>query len=168
MHCAALLITLPLALVLATSQEIRSLVASRDLQVRMSVVRHFIAFDDASMMFENEMHVSIPWPTVLPVPSDPCSPSPCGPNALCRNGACTCASEYRGNPYEGCYPECVQNSDCSYDKACSNNKCADPCTGICGQNAECAVVNHIPTCSCIQNYEGDSFTLCKPVRSECH
>lgn len=105
---------------------------------------------------------------VLPVLSDPCNPSPCGPNTLCQNGVCSCINEYRGDPYQGCRPECVQNSDCTFDKACSNNKCVDPCIGICGQNAECVVVNHIPTCSCVENYEGDSFTLCKPIQSECN
>lgn len=104
---------------------------------------------------------------IPPVATDPCNPSPCGLNAECRNGICNCISEYRGDPYRECRPECIQNSDCPYDKACANNKCINPCNGICGQNAECAVVNHIATCSCIQDYEGDPFTLCKRVQSEC-
>lgn len=104
---------------------------------------------------------------ISPIISDPCNPSPCGPNAECTgNGVCKCIAEYRGDPYRECRPECVQNSDCSFDKACANNRCVNPCVGICGQNAECAVVTHIATCSCIQNYEGDPFTLCQPVQRE--
>ena len=43
--------------------------------------------------------------------TDPCNPSPCGPNAICRNrngvGACECEPDYFGNAYEGCRPECT-------------------------------------------------------------
>lgn len=70
---------------------------------------------------------------------NPCSPSPCGANAVCkeRNGAgsCLCLPEYFGDPYTGCRPECVQNSECDRSKACINNKCKDPCPGVCGINA---------------------------------
>jgi hypothetical protein len=100
---------------------------------------------------------------VEPAPVDPCNPSPCGPNARCDNGACTCLPEYQGDPYRGCRPECVLNSDCSRDKACIRNKCNDPCPGTCGQNAECSVINHIPTCSCISGYIGNAFVLCSPI-----
>lgn len=98
----------------------------------------------------------------------PCSPSPCGPNAVCkeRNGAgsCTCFPDYHGNPYEGCRPECLLNSDCPSNRACLQQKCQDPCPGTCGQNAECQVVNHLPTCNCIYGYTGDPYRLCsKPV-----
>lgn len=97
---------------------------------------------------------------------NPCEPSPCGSNAQCRNGICTCLPEYRGDPYYSCQPECVQNSDCSSNRACINNKCVDPCTGVCGRKAECNVINHIPTCSCIANHEGDPFILCEPIQSK--
>ena len=94
----------------------------------------------------------------------PCSPSPCGANAVCkeRNGAgsCTCLPDYIGNPYEGCRPECVLNTDCPSNKACVRNKCTDPCPGTCGQNAECHVVNHLPQCTCIPGYTGDPFRYC--------
>jgi hypothetical protein len=99
-------------------------------------------------------------PVVKP---DPCNPSPCGSNAQCNDGVCTCLAEYQGDPYRGCRPECVLNSDCTRDKACVRNKCVDPCPGTCGQNAECAVVNHIPTCSCIQGYTGNAFLSCSPI-----
>lgn len=101
-------------------------------------------------------------PTTLPtLQSDPCNPSPCGPNAVCRSGDCECLPEYFGNPFEGCRPECVLNSECPRDKSCLRNKCLDPCPGRCGQNAECDVVNHIPVCSCQQGFIGDPFVSCR-------
>lgn len=97
-------------------------------------------------------------------PSRPCDPSPCGANAECmeRNGAgaCQCLPNYFGNPYEGCRPECVLNSDCPSNKACQNEKCKDPCPGTCGSNAQCSVVNHVPSCSCIIGYTGDPYSYC--------
>lgn len=94
----------------------------------------------------------------------PCNPSPCGANAQCRvhnrAGSCTCLPEYIGNPYEGCRPECTLNSDCPSNKACINNKCADPCPGTCGQNANCQVINHLPSCTCVPGYTGDPFRYC--------
>lgn len=95
---------------------------------------------------------------------DPCNPSPCGPNAQCDNGVCTCLPEYLGDPYRGCRPECVLNSDCPKDKACIRSKCIDPCPGTCGQNAVCNVINHIPTCTCLPNYVGNAFTLCSLIQ----
>ena len=74
-----------------------------------------------------------PPPEVKVEPSNPCYPSPCGPNARCQErngaGACTCLPEYFGNPYTGCYPECVTDNDCSLEKACTQSKCRDPCPG---------------------------------------
>lgn len=103
-------------------------------------------------------------------PPNPCEPSPCGPNAECvqRNGAgsCKCIQEYFGNPYEGCRPECVLSSDCPSSQACIRYKCSDPCPGICGQNAQCQVINHIPTCSCIENHAGDPFKICHLIQQE--
>lgn len=101
------------------------------------------------------------------VPLNPCTPSPCGANAVCkeRNGAgsCACLPDYLGNPYEGCRPECVMNSDCGSNLACINNKCKDPCPGTCGQNADCQVVNHLPSCTCRSGYTGDPFKYCSLV-----
>lgn len=103
---------------------------------------------------------------------DPCNPSPCGNNALCkeRNGAgsCTCLPEYTGDPYTGCRPECVLNTDCPYDKVCSNNKCRNPCTGLCGLNADCKVSNHVPTCYCIPGYTGNALQSCHPIPKRKH
>ena len=99
--------------------------------------------------------------TIKPVETDPCNPSPCGPNAICRNGECTCEPEYSGNPYEACRPECILNSECPRDKACMRFKCKDPCPGVCGQLARCDIVNHIPVCSCPDGYIGDPFVSCR-------
>lgn len=69
----------------------------------------------------------------------PCANSPCGANAVCRErngvGSCACLPEYFGDPYTGCRPECVQNSECDQTRACVNNKCVDPCPGVCPPNA---------------------------------
>jgi len=99
----------------------------------------------------------------LPVESDPCNPSPCGPNAQCNNGICSCLPEYQGDPYAGCRPECVLSTDCPRNRACIRNKCADPCPGTCGQGATCDVVNHIPICSCPQGMSGNPFVECRPI-----
>lgn len=96
--------------------------------------------------------------------TQPCNPSPCGSNAVCteRNGAgaCSCLPDYFGDPYSGCRPECVTNNDCPRVKACLNNKCYDPCPGVCGSNAECRVVNHAPQCTCIVGYTGNPLSGC--------
>lgn len=97
------------------------------------------------------------------VESDPCNPSPCGANAQCHNGICTCLPEYQGDPYAACRPECVLNNDCPKNRACIRMKCVDPCPGTCGQNAECAVINHIPMCTCLPGYSGNAFTFCSKI-----
>lgn len=97
----------------------------------------------------------------------PCTPSPCGPNAVCKElnnaGSCVCKEDYIGNPYEGCRPECVLNSDCPSNKACLRNKCEDPCPGTCGQNSDCQVISHLPSCTCRQGYTGDPFRYCNII-----
>lgn len=101
-----------------------------------------------------------------PIADDPCNPSPCGSNAVCNNGICTCLAEYQGDPYTGCRPECVLNSDCSKDKACLRSKCVNPCTlQACAQNAICEVVSHIPMCRCPPGLEGNALVQCQPVQS---
>lgn len=104
-----------------------------------------------------------------PEPSTPCIPSPCGPNAVCREqngaGSCTCLPEYFGDPYQECRPECLVNSDCPSNKACVNNKCRDPCPGTCGINADCRVISHVPSCTCLPSYTGNPFVSCSPIPS---
>lgn len=97
---------------------------------------------------------------------DLCNPSPCGPNTDCNEGKCTCLLEYKGDPYEGCRPECVLNTDCPLDKACLRNKCVDPCVGTCGQNALCNIYNHIPMCTCPIGMTGNAFLSCLPFRGK--
>lgn len=96
-------------------------------------------------------------------PKDPCLPSPCGPNALCRTigdaPACSCMQNYIGVP-PNCRPECSINSDCPANRACIREKCRDPCPGSCGILARCSVINHTPSCVCPEGYTGDPFVSC--------
>lgn len=110
---------------------------------------------------------------LAPRPNDhiqPCNPSPCGSNSVCkeRNGAasCTCIDEYFGDPYLGCRPECVTNSDCPSTKACFNSKCRDPCPGECGINAQCTVLYHNPNCACFEGYTGNPRANCYETPKE--
>lgn len=98
-----------------------------------------------------------------PERDDPCQNSPCGSNAQCDNGICTCLPEYHGDPYFGCRPECVLNSDCARDRACIRSKCIDPCPGTCGLSARCEVINHVPMCTCPPGMEGNAFVQCRPL-----
>ena len=102
---------------------------------------------------------------VIETSRDPCSPSPCGPNALCKtdgeNASCACLNNYKGTP-PNCRPECSIHADCNSNEACINEKCRDPCPGSCGLNAQCNVVNHIPNCACLEGYTGDPFSSCYP------
>lgn len=104
------------------------------------------------------------------LPRQPCQPSPCGSNAVCneQNGVavCKCLSEYVGNPYESCRPECTINSDCSTNMACIRSKCQNPCLGTCGFNADCQVVQHLPICTCTAGYTGDPFVNCNLMPRE--
>lgn len=97
---------------------------------------------------------------------NPCVPSPCGPNSICKpNGnsyICTCLPSFEGSP-PSCRRECTTNNDCPSDRACINNKCKDPCPGSCGSNTVCAVRLHTPMCSCQDGYIGDPFTQCYNV-----
>lgn len=97
-------------------------------------------------------------------PKDKCNPTPCGPNALCDDGICSCLPEFHGDPYSGCRPECILNSECPRDKACLRNKCVNPCPGTCGSNAICNVNNHIPICTCPPGTEGNAFIQCRQVQ----
>lgn len=98
-------------------------------------------------------------------PSNPCVPSPCGPNGLCtvapstNSPICSCQPTFEGNP-PNCRRECTTSDECSSDKACINYKCKDPCPGSCGSNTQCVVRLHSPMCSCQEGYTGDPFTSC--------
>lgn len=97
---------------------------------------------------------------------NPCVPSPCGPNSICRaNGdtpSCQCIEGYIGGP-PNCRPECVINGDCASHLACVNQKCVDPCPGSCGTNAECRVFSHTVSCSCPIGTTGNPYALCSLI-----
>lgn len=99
-------------------------------------------------------------------PREPCSPSPCGPNSICKVvnsvAVCSCQPGQIGSP-PACRPECIVSAECPLTEACLNNKCVDPCPGTCGQSARCQVVNHNPICSCAQGNTGDPFSRCYPI-----
>lgn len=95
-------------------------------------------------------------------PNNPCLN--CGSNTQCTNGACACSPNYHGDPYIGCRPECVMNSDCPRNQACINLKCTNPCTNVCGENAQCTVPNHLPICTCFEGMAGNAFVACYPTR----
>lgn len=71
--------------------------------------------------------------------------------------------EYQGAP-PSCRPECVASSDCASNKACSNQKCINPCEGACGVAALCQTINHNPICTCPNDMTGDPFTRCIFIR----
>ena len=77
------------------------------------------------------------------VVTHPCMRSPCGPYSHCRNvdghAVCSCLTGYYGQP-PNCHPECTSNSECPLDKSCVNQKCVNPCVGVCGYNALCHCV----------------------------
>lgn len=113
--------------------------------------------------------IAAPVEVIVQQPTNPCIPSPCGPNSECRNigqsPACSCKLGYIGSP-PNCRPECVINSDCQSHLACILEKCREPCIGSCGLDADCKVINHTPVCSCPDGFTGDPFTRCtrKPPR----
>lgn len=115
-----------------------------------------------AQQFDRKFNWYINFLAPTPIAEDPCQPSPCGPNSECHDGVCSCLPEYQGDPYRGCRPECILNSECSRDKACINQKCRDPCPGTCADNALCEVHNHIPMCHCPDDMEGNAFLMCKP------
>lgn len=100
--------------------------------------------------------------------SNPCNPSPCGPNSQCREinqqSVCSCIPGYIGQP-PTCRPECIISSDCISTEACTNQKCRNPCIGTCGVAAQCQVLNHNPICSCPEYYTGNPFIRCYPKRN---
>lgn len=98
--------------------------------------------------------------------TNPCRPSPCGPNSKCRNinglAVCSCLPNFIGSP-PNCRAECVVNSQCSPDLACINQKCTSPCPDSCGINTQCKVINHSPICVCNLGFTGDPFMKCFPA-----
>lgn len=105
------------------------------------------------------------------MPSEPCKPSPCGPNAECHvrgeRPACSCLPNYIGLP-PNCRPECTINPECPSNLACIQLKCSDPCVGRCGSNSQCYVVNHNAVCTCNEGFSGDPYNSCQPsIKGKC-
>ena len=107
-------------------------------------------------------------PAGIPVveETDPCDPNPCGAYSQHKeqNGVCVCSCEAAmiGAP-PNCRPECLVSSECSQTTACMQQRCRDPCPGLCGANADCRVTNHNPICTCRRGYEGDPFSGCSRI-----
>lgn len=106
---------------------------------------------------------------VYPIQEDninPCQPSPCGPNSICRvqnsQAVCSCVSNYIGRP-PNCRPECTIDPDCPTTLACVCDKCKDPCIGTCGFNAQCSVLYHRAHCTCHAGFTGDPYSGCSQV-----
>ena len=60
--------------------------------------------------------------------------------------------------------ECINDSECSLDRACYDYNCRSPCENACGQNAECQARNHGAICSCPSGFVGDPLTACRQSR----
>jgi len=123
-------------------------------------------------------HVLVPRSTRPP--SNPCQPSPCGPNTICTvngvgNAICNCVPGMIPKPdtITGCGPECVRDPDCSTGEVCLNQRCVDepdPCNpSPCGPGAVCSapkVGNRFsnPICRCEPGLipKPDTITGCGP------
>lgn len=95
--------------------------------------------------------------------SNPCKPSPCGDHSNCKAvgsiAACACLPNFLDRP-PNCRAECDTSAECVSKKACIRNKCADPCPGACGINANCNAIDHRPVCACEDGFIGDPFAEC--------
>lgn len=101
---------------------------------------------------------------------NPCAVNrPCGRNAVCKvsdhRSICLCPDGFHGEPTRTCTPfECRVDEDCDTDKRCDQDKvCRNSCqeTGVCGENAQCKVINRKPHCSCPPGYIGNAIVECK-------
>ena len=127
----------------------------------MCIILHWFIFCTSH---NKALSVHLWYTAVAPAcPANPCLPSPCGPNSVCRvvdsHAVCSCQPGCVGSP-PTCRPQCVVSSDCPQNLACINQKCQDPCPGTCGFNARCQVVNHNPICTCAAGFTGDPFARC--------
>lgn len=102
---------------------------------------------------------------------NPCDKSTCGLNAVCfvvnHEPICECEQDSQGDPYKICAKfECVKDSDCPDEEACTNNICQNSCNlpRACGKNADCLSRNHIGFCSCSSGYTGDPVLGCVPIQ----
>jgi len=114
--------------------------------------------------------------TPRPRPSNPCSPSPCGPGTTCSpspngNPICRCKPGLIPKPdtITGCGPECQRDPDCQSGFVCDNQRCIekpDPCDpSPCGPRTTCTVNNlGNPICRCEPGLvpKPDTITGCGP------
>lgn len=59
------------------------------------------------------------------------------------------------------YLKCKTNSN--QFELIFNSRCKDPCPGVCALNAECRVINHNTVCTCMDGYEGEPSSNCRPM-----
>ena len=128
---------------------------------------HYVSYSQWLISSTSMLHVLAIEPVIE---EDPCEPNPCGqysnpPRNVGGRCDCSCLPGMIGSP-PNCRPECLFNQDCPDDKACKNQKCVDPCPGLCGINANCKVRNHIPICVCNRGYAGDPFSQCRLITSK--
>lgn len=57
---------------------------------------------------------------------------------------------------------CSKNPDCPENLTCIGGTCQDPCQGlvVCGLDATCDVIKHLPVCRCSFHRTGDPFLAC--------
>lgn len=131
-----------------------------------SAVQCHVRSDSYLLMVPPFSTSSLPISAELDVIQNPCQPTPCGPNSQCRvvnqQAICSCITPFIGSP-PFCRPECTSNSECPLNLACLNQKCGDPCPGVCGRNAQCHVTNHSPFCRCLDRHTGNPFVSCQPI-----
>lgn len=113
--------------------------------------------------------------------TDVCAQNNCAPGAVCypqdHRGLCRCPAGYVGDPTTKCErtqePACTSDQQCEVGLACINNQCLNPCDSqVCGNNAECQVVESLPfksmTCRCLPGYLGDANIQCRQSKDHQH
>lgn len=158
-------------IVVPVTREIRSKAVIRYQRIVSKMTEPKMGTNMRSTLIDSALCFRLRHKAYLPLPPEnPCIPSPCGPYSDCHvvqeHPVCSCVAQYFGSP-PNCRPECTVNSECPADKSCINQRCVDPCPGVCGINAMCRTVNHNPICSCMYNYVGDPFSRCVPQPSKC-
>lgn len=94
---------------------------------------------------------------------DPC-PNACGINSHCEvnthRPVCFCPAGFEGNPYIHCKEVTTPIPPGS---EVTTLPPVSPCVpSPCGANTECFVKDNKPQCSCIADYVGDPYVLCRP------
>nr|UEK51539.1 NOTCH1-like protein [Parasacculina yatsui] len=139
---------------------------------------HHTGYGAASRRHDNNAHLSHHSPAARADLSDPCQPSPCGPNTRCSINArgivaCHCLDGFfpKPNTIVGCGPQCVSDQECHNPQyVCRNQKCINPCLepGTCGVNANCNVRNHQVVCTCPSGYQGSAHIHCHAPQLAVH